>query len=201
MPPSTSEPPNPGQLSPLPGVHRHITTHDSNGKAVFHSSEPGDWTTYSPSMAFDIIYTTSTSPPNMNNDRDISDHEAVRNSGKLGLVNPGGSVCRIVDFGPSSSEEPAKGIMHRTQSLDYGIVLEGEIECVLDSGEKRVMRRGDVAVQRGTMHEWRNTSTTEWVRMIFVLLDGEKIQIAGQELGEDLSAGGEEVAKALKSQS
>ncbi|KAI4091269.1 MAG: hypothetical protein L6R37_007762 [Teloschistes peruensis] len=151
-------------------------------------------------MAFDVIYTTSTSPPNMNNDRDISDHEAVRNSGKLGLVNPGGSVCRIVDIGPSSSEEPAKGIMHRTQSLDYGIVLEGEIECVLDSGEKRVMRRGDVAVQRGTMHEWRNTSTTEWVRMIFVLLDSEKIQIAGKELGEDLSAGGEEVAKALKSQ-
>ncbi|KAL8662319.1 MAG: hypothetical protein Q9202_004848 [Teloschistes flavicans] len=202
MAPATSEPPNPGQLSPLPGVQRHITTHDNNGKAIFHSSEPGDWTTFTPSMAFDLIYTTSTSPPNMNNDVDLSDHEAVRTSGKLGLVNPGGSVCRIVDFGPSSSEENApKGIMHRTQSLDYGIVLEGEVECVLDSGEKRVMRRGDVAVQRGTMHEWRNASTTEWARIVFVLQDSEKIKVAGHELSEDLSASGEEVAKMLKSQS
>ncbi|KAL8692975.1 MAG: hypothetical protein Q9218_002092 [Villophora microphyllina] len=197
---SSSEPPNPGQLSPLSGVHRHITTHDKDGKAIFHSSEPGDWVTYTPSMAFDVVYTTSASPPNMNNDIDISNHESVRNSGKLGLVNPNGSVCRIVDFGPSTSEEHSKGVMHRTQSLDYGIVLEGEVECRLDSGEKRVMRRGDVAVQRGTMHEWHNTSSTEWARMIFVLLDSEKVQVAGKELGEDLSGGGEKVAEAMKSQ-
>ena len=40
--------------------------------------------------------------------------------------------------------------MHRTQSLDFGVVLEGEIELVLDSGETRLLKRGDVAVQRGT---------------------------------------------------
>lgn len=45
--------------------------------------------------------------------------------------------------------------MHRTVSLDYGVVLEGEVELVLDSGETRVLKRGDVAIQRGTCHAWR----------------------------------------------
>lgn len=118
----------------------------------------------------------------MNNDIDITTHEFVMESGKLGLVNPNGSVCRMVDFGPSTADAHAKPIMHRTQSLDYGIVLEGEIECVLDSGEVRLMKRGDVAIQRGTMHAWRNTSSTEWARMIFVLLAAEKVKVGGKEL-------------------
>jgi quercetin dioxygenase-like cupin family protein len=45
--------------------------------------------------------------------------------------------------------------MHRTTSLDYGVLLEGEIELILDSGEKKLMKRGDVSIQRGTMHLWR----------------------------------------------
>lgn len=59
--------------------------------------------------------------------------------------------------------------MHRTQSLDYGVVIEGEVEMVLDDGVSTVMGRGDVAVQRGTSHGWRNVSKTEWARMFFVL--------------------------------
>ncbi|KAL8703710.1 MAG: hypothetical protein Q9201_003111 [Fulgogasparrea decipioides] len=197
---SSSEPPNPDQLSPLPGVHRHITTHNSDGLAIFHSSTTSGWKTFTPSMAFNVVYTTSISPPNMNNDMDISNHEALCSSGKLGLVNPNGSVCRIVDFGPSSSEEHTKPVMHRTQSLDYGIVLEGVLECILDSGEKRVMRRGDVAVQRGTMHAWRNTSSTDWARMIFVLLDSEKVKVGGKELGEDLQGAPGDLKDMLESQ-
>ena len=77
--------------------------------------------------------------------------------------------------------------MHRTQSLDYGIVLEGEVEMWLDDGTKQVMRRGDVAVQRGTSHGWRNTSETEWGRMFFVLQDCGKVEVGGKELGEDVS--------------
>lgn len=80
--------------------------------------------------------------------------------------------------------------MHRTQSLDYGIILEGEVEMILDNGVKRVMKRGDVAVQRGTNHGWRNMSKTEWARMFFVLQDAQKIEIGGKELGADLSNAG-----------
>ena len=64
------------------------------------------------------------------------------------------------------------------------------MEMILDDGVTRVMRRGDVAVQRGTNHGWRNTSKTEWARMFFVLQDAQKIQIGEKELGADLSGAG-----------
>jgi quercetin dioxygenase-like cupin family protein len=77
--------------------------------------------------------------------------------------------------------------MHRTVSLDYGCVLEGEVELLLDSGEKRTMKRGDVAIQRGTMHQWINHSKTQWTRMLFVLQESKPLQIAGENLDERLS--------------
>jgi quercetin dioxygenase-like cupin family protein len=75
--------------------------------------------------------------------------------------------------------------MHRTVSLDYGVVIEGEMELVLDSGETRLMRRGDMAIQRGTMHAWRNPSATDWARMLYVLQECEPVEVAGKKLGED----------------
>lgn len=77
-----------------------------------------------------------------------------------------GTVLRMIDFAPDV-ESP----MHRALSVDYGVVLEGELEISLDSGEKRIMRRGDCCVQRGTAHKWANRSKTEPARALFVLLD------------------------------
>ncbi|KAL8958220.1 MAG: hypothetical protein Q9193_004681 [Seirophora villosa] len=193
----TAESPDASQISPLPKVEQHITTHKNDGLAIFHSSTPAAWNPLSPSLAFNTIYTTSTSPPILQDNADISAHESVLASGNLGLVNPNGSVCRTVDFGPSTSEAHSKPLMHRTESLDYGIVIHGEIECLLDSGEKRLMRAGDVCVQRSTMHAWRNTSSTEWARMVFVLLSCEKVTIAGKELGADVSEAPEELKSSL----
>lgn len=76
--------------------------------------------------------------------------------------------------------------MHRTVSLDYGIVLIGEVELLLDSGETRLMKTGDVCVQRGTNHAWRNASQTEWARMMYVLQPSLPIEIQGKRLNEDL---------------
>ena len=75
-------------------------------------------------------------------------------------------------------------MMHRTQSLDYGVVLEGSIELILDSGDRQLMHRGDVVVERATMHAWVNPSKTEWARMLFVLQDCQKLSIGGQEMRE-----------------
>jgi quercetin dioxygenase-like cupin family protein len=135
-------------------------------------------------MAFNVIYTTSGFPPSLNSDADITAHEEVIKSGTLGLVNPNGSVCRIVDFAPGY-----ECMMHRTQSLDYGVVLEGNLKMRLDSGETRPMGRGDVAVQRATMHSWKNESETEWARMLFVLQDCETLNVGGNVLKEDLGRG------------
>lgn len=71
--------------------------------------------------------------------------------------------------------------MHRTQTLDYGIVIFGEIELELDSGEKRTLRSGDTCIQRGTNHLWRNT-TDKWVRIAFILLHSKPIVIDGKQL-------------------
>ncbi|KAL2833580.1 hypothetical protein BJY01DRAFT_90830 [Aspergillus pseudoustus] len=160
----------------------HITAHDSDGKAIVSSSQPFAWKQFDArKMAFSVVYTTSTFPANLTDGADLKAHSEVLSKGQLGLVNPNGTVLRCVDFAPGYS-----CMMHRTKSLDYGIVLEGRIEMVLDSGEVTELRRGDVAVQRGTMHQWRNPSEVEWTRMMFVLQDCQADDIGGEDLGVGL---------------
>jgi naringenin degradation protein FdeH len=83
--------------------------------------------------------------------------------------DPRGTIIRFTDI-PASERSP----MHRTETIDYGIVLEGEIHVVLhlvlDESEVR-LEAGDVVVQRGTDHAWENRSDRT-TRMAFVLVDG-----------------------------
>ena len=83
--------------------------------------------------------------------------------------------------------------MHRTQSLDYGIVLDGEVDLLLDSGEAHRMKRGDVALQRATTHAWRNPSKAEWARMMFVLLNCQPVKMDEVYLKEKLAVGQDEM--------
>jgi len=176
----------PGQVSNLRGVTTYVTGHnEDNGTAIIQSKRPGQWSSYDDKLlGFSVAYTTSSFPVSLNKDADLSTHDDLMSKQKLGLVNPNGTVCRIVDFAPGFD-----CMMHRTQSLDYGIVLEGSIELVLDSGETQLMQRGDVAVQRATMHAWRNPSKHEWARMVFVLQDCQKVILGGKTLKEDLGRG------------
>ncbi|KAK4463631.1 hypothetical protein QBC42DRAFT_337476 [Cladorrhinum samala] len=175
-----------GQLSNLPELHRFVTGHNTSGQAIVQKQNPFTWEPYdNDNLAFSVAYTTSQFPPDLNSDADLSAHESVVSSGRLGLVNPKGSVLRCVDFAPGYA-----CAMHRTQSLDYGIVIEGSIEMVLDGGERYRMKRGDVAVQRATQHQWVNTSETEWARMMFVLQDCKPLVVEGKVMGEDLGGTG-----------
>ncbi len=61
--------------------------------------------------------------------------------------------------------------MHRTESIDFGIVIEGELVLIVDEGE-RVVRAGDIVVQRGTNHAWANRSGRN-CRIAFILVDGQ----------------------------
>lgn len=182
--------PTNNQLSlDLPGPTAYWTGHnDSGGKAIVHSKHPVDWVKFDDDkLAMAVAYTTSF-PADLNKDADVSKHEEKMKSGKLGLVSGGGTVLRYVDFAPGY-----ECMMHRTQSVDYGIVLEGQVESILDSGEVQLMGRGDVMVQRATMHAWRNPSKTEWCRMIFCLQDCQPLFVAGERFGEDLGRGTEGV--------
>jgi hypothetical protein len=71
-------------------------------------------------------------------------------------------------------------------SIDYGIVIEGEFELILDSGESRKLYPGDMSVNRATMHSWKNCSETKSGRMLFVLLDCKPFSVNGKPIEEDL---------------
>ncbi|KAI4854091.1 hypothetical protein E4T44_00412 [Aureobasidium sp. EXF-8845] len=184
--PSSSRLPNAGQLAKdLPGLTTYITGHRDDGKAVIETSREANWSSYDDNlMAFNVVYTTSEFPASLNDGKDLTTHDKLISTGTLGLVNKNGTVCRVVDFAPGYD-----CMMHRTTSLDYGIVLEGSIDLVLDSGEVQTMHRGDVAVQRATMHAWRNSSKDQWARMIFVLQDCQTLMMGGKTLKEDLGRG------------
>ncbi|KAK4936589.1 hypothetical protein LTR10_022576 [Elasticomyces elasticus] len=168
--------------SPFPDPTVFITGHNAAGKAIIQSSNVEETKSY-PGMrvSHSLLYTTSEFPADLEDDKDVKLHEQVKASGKLNIVNPGGTVIRIVNFAPHNHS-----MMHRTQSLDYGVVLEGEVIMELDDGSKSLMRKGDLAIQRATMHTWKNNSETHWARMLFVLQDCKPLSIGGQRLKEDL---------------
>ena len=85
----------------------------------------------------------------------------------------------MIDFGPGL-ESP----IHRAMSVDYGIVIEGEFELTLDSGESRIMKRGDVSVQRATAHKWRNITGggTKPGRTLYILLDCKELVVNGEKV-------------------
>ncbi|WPH03404.1 Hypothetical protein R9X50_00628400 [Acrodontium crateriforme] len=175
--------PTSNQLSSdLPGPTAYLTGHNSStGKAIIHSSRPVEWHQYdNDKLGMSVAFTTEF-PADLNNDADVKSHEKkmADSGGKLGLVSAGGTVLRYVDFAPGYT-----CMMHRTQSVDYGIVLEGSIVALMDGGDEQLMRRGDVMVQRATNHAWKNPSDTEWARMIFCLQDCKPLFINGERLGE-----------------
>ncbi|KAF1352587.1 hypothetical protein BDV97DRAFT_312434 [Delphinella strobiligena] len=165
----------------LPNYQRIITGHDSKGLSIVAADEPAPWeAVLGGTIGFSLGYTTSTTPVNLNENEDIKKYREYLVK-PPGLVESQGSVLRFVDMPPE-----ALSPMHRTVSLDYGIVLMGDIELVLDSGETRQMKVGDVCIQRGTNHAWRNTSKTEWARMMYVLQPSLPVQIDGKPLEEEL---------------
>lgn len=180
-----SRPPNKGQLSSLPGLTHYITGHDKSGQAIVQEERPAQWRTFDKDqVSLHEIYVTSEFPPNLNNDADLAESDKIMAPSDVGLIHNGGIVCRIVDFAPQNDV-----MVHRTQSLDYGVVLEGSIDMVMDSGHVRTLHRGDVAIQRATMHGWRNSSETEWARMMFFMQHSQPLVVEGAALNEDLGRG------------
>lgn len=81
-----------------------------------------------------------------------------------------GHLIRIIDIYPSK-EGGKRTVMHRTRTLDYAVVIEGEVVLVLDDSEV-VLKQGDVVVQRGTDHAWENRSDQR-TRMAFFHIDAQ----------------------------
>jgi len=141
---------------------RVVTGHDEAGVSVFLSDgEPPVARTAPDGAHFFEMWSTDAAPAPIAAD----EGDPTRRSLTV-PPGPSGTKIRINEF-PPGVVSPT----HRTQSVDYGIVLQGEVVLVLDDSET-VLRAGDVVVQRGTDHRWENRSG-EVARMVFVLVDGE----------------------------
>jgi quercetin dioxygenase-like cupin family protein len=146
----------------MPAIPRRVVTgHDERGVSVFALDGPVPMVRTAPDGAlFCEIWSTDAMPAPIAADEPDPTLTAV-------TVPPGpnGTKIRINVFPPGTVSP-----VHRTQSVDYGIVLDGEVVLVLDDSET-VLRAGDVAVQRGTSHRWENRSQ-QTARMAFILVDG-----------------------------
>jgi len=171
-----------------PEVRRVVTKLDSSGKAVVMIDERTRLTAPRPPNYAANVWVTGTSLPDFSATDD-------RGKTKIGLVPPkSGTVFRIVDFAPDSqgehptdmnhmmkivgAEAPKRGLpprhpmMHRTRSLDYAIILSGEIDMLLDDSEVH-LKAGDVLVQQATNHAWVNRSDKP-CRVAFILIDSQE---------------------------
>ncbi len=157
----------------LTPIRRVVTGHTKEGMAIFSSDESFE-TVVIPTgdAAMATIWTTATVPADCNDETDGRNRDA-------GTTLKGGSVIRVVDMLPNASSP-----MHRTNSIDYGIVMRGQIELELDNQVYKTVEAGGIIVQRGTIHKWRNPSSTEICRIVFVLVEAKPYLINGEPLEE-----------------
>ena len=175
-------------------TRRIVTGHDAEGKAVILRDGASPKTLYDPGHKLDFyeIWNTNGSPAPL-----IAGEEEPTDRPIRIPPQSNGTIIRICDFHPgglhagaqldaalaaksfatmgdarNSTYKPGAPhpMMHRTQSIDYGIVLEGEIYLILDDAES-LIKAGDIVVQRGTNHAWDNRSDAI-CRMVFILIDG-----------------------------
>jgi quercetin dioxygenase-like cupin family protein len=150
---------------------RLVTGHDAAGRGRIVSDGPAPASrTIADGATFHDIWVTSASPAPVT----ATEPEPIRACELLGPPRDGTRV-RIVDM-PAGTHSP----MHRTASVDYGVVLTGEVTLVLDDGSATTIGPGELVVQRGTDHAWENRSDSP-TRILFVLVAGRfDDQLRGQ---------------------
>jgi naringenin degradation protein FdeH len=176
-------------------IRRVVTGHDKNGKAIVLSDGPVPTVHSNPirpgQQSFEVWKTHAMPVP-------LAADEPEPTTGPRSLQPPArGTVFRISIVPPETEEtrrltpEQAQDLfrrsgageastfgkggrhpmMHRTETVDYAVVLEGEITLLLDEGDVQ-LKAGDVVIQRGTSHAWTNRSGKP-VKMLYVLIDGD----------------------------
>jgi quercetin dioxygenase-like cupin family protein len=150
-------------------VRRVVTGHDAKGRAVVKIDEVSkNITSGRPGATACVVWTTESFPVNNTGDAD----EGLR---KVGTTFKNGTVFRVVEFAPGVAPRN-----HRTDSIDYAVVVSGEIDMELDQSVVR-LKAGDVLVQRGTIHNWVNRGTQPCV-IAFILIDAKPVEVGGKVL-------------------
>jgi len=166
------------QRPDYPFIRRVVTGHDAKNTANVLIDAPATNEKYpDANMISTLIWATAETPA------DIAIGESVEDMGNriLGSAPPAnGTRFAVLDFPPGN-----KAVTHRTETLDYVIVLEGEIEMDMDDSTVK-LKAGDVLVQRGTNHTWMNRSDKR-CRIAVVLVDAQPLGI-GKALARDTTA-------------
>ena len=150
-------------------IRRVVTGHDEQGRAkVLIDEDVTNVFSQRPGAQFSVIWSTDCLPASNDGDVDPS-------ARKIGTTIDNGSVFRIVSFGPGVSPRN-----HRTDSIDYAVVMSGEIDMELDIGSVH-LKAGDVLVQRGTVHNWINKGTEPCV-IAFSLISAKPVTAGGKPL-------------------
>jgi quercetin dioxygenase-like cupin family protein len=158
-------------------VRRIVTVHDSQGKAVVATDErlAGTGAVGRTGISRVDVWSTDKMP--------IDNSDAAAELQRKGFVvrhnyvgSGQGSVIRITEFAPGAPK-----FMHRTETVDYAILLSGECDLELDDGKTVHMKPGDICVQRGTMHAWVNNGSAPCV-FAFILIDADPVTAGGQAL-------------------
>ena len=150
-------------------IRRVVTGHDAQGRAaVLSDGAMSNVQSRRPAHEACVIWTTQGYPV----DNDGDDDASVR---EIGSTVKDGTVFRVVSYGPGCAPR-----RHRTDSIDYAVVMSGEIDMELDEGVVHLVG-GDVLVQRGTIHNWVNRGTQPCV-IAFVLIDAKPVEPDGKIL-------------------
>ena len=138
-------------------TRRVVTGHDSRGKSVVLSdaSPPQHHPMHGPAIGADFheLWSVADPIPELSS---IQDREP--NERPFTIMPAAGHLLRILDVYPLK-DGGKRTVMHRTRTLDYVVVIEGELVLILDDSEA-TLQAGDVVVQRGTDHAWENRSDT-----------------------------------------
>ena len=150
-------------------IRRVVTGHDAQGRARVAIDELcRNVISRRPSHASCVVWSTGEFPADNADERDGAAREVA-------TTDPNGTVFRIVEYGPGVAPRN-----HRIESIDYAVVLAGEIDMELD-GETVQVRAGDVLVQRGTVHNWVNRGVEPCV-IAFVLVAARPVERNGRKL-------------------
>ncbi|KAL2689893.1 hypothetical protein Neosp_003956 [[Neocosmospora] mangrovei] len=142
------------------------TTHAEDGTSVFASdTQSTPYAPFGPQASVFNIFDTRQSIPANNTD------EIPSFADTLPRCPPKGAIFCMTQIQPGGSAP-----MHRTQSLDYLIVMSGEIVLVLDSGEEKTVRAGELIVQQGVNHQWINRGDAP-CKIVCVMLGAEKVAL------------------------
>jgi quercetin dioxygenase-like cupin family protein len=179
-------------MTRAPDIHRVVTGHDANGKSTVYSNGPLPSVVEMnaiPGLIFHEVWETSGAPVRVDNGPDPTAGPVLHNA------PPAGTRIRFVDLPPDATylnddksritdlfeqvsysegltvkEDSPHPMMHRSEAVDYCVIIEGELYIVLDDSEV-LLKPGSVVVQRGTNHAWSNRSDKP-CRILFVQLDG-----------------------------